>query len=88
MRARLIVMMVAALLCGSAFAESPTWDELSDEQRTVLSQFQDSWDQLPEERRKRLAKGAARWGSMSPRERRQAQQHRRSGLHTRFQDCG
>lgn len=55
MRARLIIIVCAALWCGSALADSPSWDELSEEQRAVLSQFQDSWDRMPEDRRNRLA---------------------------------
>jgi len=73
MRARLIVAISALLLCGVAVADGVTWDQLSDEQRVVLGQFEGSFDELPADRRERLSRGAERFSTMTPEERAQAQ---------------
>ena len=54
MKARLIVAISVLLMCGAAVADGVTWDQLSDEQRVVLRQFERNFDEMPAERRERL----------------------------------
>jgi hypothetical protein len=72
MKARLLIATLALILSGAALADAPTWGELTDKQRVVLSQFEQNWNDLPAERRMRLSRGAERWAQMSPRQRQHA----------------
>ena len=70
----LMALLIASLMVGTAAAQDNgvSWGSLSDGQREVLGQLQDSWDDLTPERQQRLSKGAERWSGMSPRERKEA----------------
>jgi hypothetical protein len=72
MKARLVLATLALICSGVVMAEAPTWAELSEQQRVVLGQFEQSWDSLPAERRVRLSRGAERWSTMSRKEREHA----------------
>ena len=72
MKARLIVAISVLLMSAAAVADGITWDQLSDEQRVVLRQFEDNFDDMPAERRERLSKGAERYATMTPQQREQA----------------
>jgi hypothetical protein len=73
MKVRAIAAMAALLLFSTAFAQDEpiSWDSLSEGQREVLGQLQESWDGLPAERQLRLARGAERWEGMTPRQRKE-----------------
>lgn len=73
MKARFLIATLALMLSGVVHADAPRWDELTDKQRVVLSQFEQNWNDLPAERRLRLSRGAERWALMSPRQRKHAQ---------------
>ena len=49
MKVRVLIASLALLISGVALADAPTWDELSDQQRIVLGQFEQNWDNLPAE---------------------------------------
>ena len=55
MKAKTIVTITALLFVGIAMADQHGigWQDLSDGQRAVLSQFADSWDSLPADRQMR-----------------------------------
>ena len=72
MKARLIVAISVLLACGLAVADGVTWDQLSDDQRVVLRQFEGSFDELPADRREHLSRGAERYAAMTPEQREQA----------------
>ena len=72
MKARFLIAALALMVSGAVFADAPTWDELTDEQRIVLGQFEQDWNGLPAERRVRLSRGAERWALMSQRQRKHA----------------
>jgi TRAP-type C4-dicarboxylate transport system substrate-binding protein len=73
MKARFLIAALALTFSGVVLADAPIWDELTDEQRVVLSQFEQNWNDLPAERRLRLSRGAERWALMSPRQRERAE---------------
>lgn len=72
MKARLIVAISVLLMCAAAVADGVTWSQLSDEQRVVLRQFEQTFDSMPADRRERLSRGAERFATMTPAERRQS----------------
>ncbi|MDH3481612.1 MAG: DUF3106 domain-containing protein, partial [Gammaproteobacteria bacterium] len=75
-----IVAFTAMLIFSTAVAqdEGISWDSLSDGQREVLSQLEESWDTLPAERRLRLFRGAERWDKMSRQQRKEARERFRA----------
>jgi len=70
MKAKTIVAVVitALLFFSTAIADKHgiAWQDLSDGQRIVLSQFAGSWDALPADKQMRLSRGAERWETMNP----------------------
>ena len=72
MKVRPFFMISVMLMCGAAVGDDVTWDQLSEEQRVVLRQFEGSFDSLPVDRRERLSTGAERFAAMTPRQRKQA----------------
>lgn len=50
-------------------APAIAWKDLSEEQRQLLSRFENRWDQLPPHRQRVLAKSSQHWLSMTPEQR-------------------
>ena len=48
------------------------WNDLTEQQRQVLSPYHDQWDSLSPEQQERARKGADRWSAMTPEQRTQA----------------
>lgn len=71
-------LQTLVLMCAvghlSAIADSPgiKWQELTQEQREMLSRFEERWEQLPLARQRKLAEGAERWAKMTPEQRQEA----------------
>jgi hypothetical protein len=60
---------LASLIClisVSGFTYAKTWEQLTDEQQVILSDFSKRWDDMPLKKRERLLKHADDWQTMSP----------------------
>ena len=71
-RHHLLICLTCLVLSGTAHAA--TWDDLSDQEKRILHQFEERWQNLPGERQDVLRKGASRWAKMSPDERQRTKQ--------------
>ena len=74
MKVKFVVWVASALaLVGVVNADGVVWDDLTDNQKTLLADHENAWGQMDAARQERISTGAARWLDMSRREQGQAQ---------------
>jgi len=68
-RSFILSVFLFGCICTQLWAQGIPWEDLSDDEKAVLTPFKNQWSNFPKHRQDNLRKGVNRWQSLTPKER-------------------